>query len=420
MGRRFTTQAAAYSLAFFALAAGAPAQETREGTAQPAFQERSLSLGRAEAAAPKETMDPLFENDPFDFIFKPIADLKSNLKDNHQLDFYDVSYTILYQHANHAPSGDNSLLSGRFDLGANWELLDWGGESGSIGFLMRWGTNFSHNQDYSLNSRVGSIQNISFLGGAQQQATLNLLYWRQTFMDQKLAVYVGKLHPNQHVDLSTVANDERTQFLAGPFDGNPTNPQIAAYAPGLAFEYKMDNDFYLHGIMTDALARADTGLSTLHRGRFYKAVELGYKPMGPDNTPTASNYRAYVWHEDTSAGNGMGVGLGFDHEMQGGWVPFARWGYANPDVAPVEHTVAVGLTNIRPFGREGDMFGIAGTWANPSDDSLREEKLFEIFYRIQVTENMELSPDLQFVVDPSLNPSEDLVTIVGLRLKVLF
>lgn len=82
--------------------------------------------------------------------------------------------------------------------------------------------------------------------------------------------------------------------------------------------------------------------------------------------------------------------------------------------------MAVGLTHIRPFSKENDIFGIAGTWSNPSNDSLPGEKLFELFYRIQVTENMGLSPDLQFVVDPSLNPSEDLVTIVGLRLKVLF
>ena len=57
-------------------------------------------------------------------------------------------------------------------------------------------------------------------GGEQEPITLNILYWRQDLLSNRLSFYVGKLHPNQHISLSLFNNDERTQFLNGENDGD--------------------------------------------------------------------------------------------------------------------------------------------------------------------------------------------------------
>jgi porin len=66
------------------------------------------------------------------------------------------------------------------------------------------------------------------------------------------------------------------------------------------------------------------------------------------------------------------------------------------------------------------MFGIAGTYSRPSDRALREELLFEAFYRVKVTESIEFSPDVQWLVHPAFQPEADNVFLLGARLKFLF
>ncbi len=41
----------------------------------------------------------------------------------------------------------------------------------------------------------------------------------------------------------------------------------------------------------------------------------------------------------------------------------------------------------------------------------------EAFYRFQLTQFLALAPDVQLVVDPALNPGQDVVAFFGLRLR---
>ena len=44
--------------------------------------------------------------------------------------------------------------------------------------------------------------------------------------------------------------------------------------------------------------------------------------------------------------------------------------------------------------------------------------MLEVSYRFQLSENLELMPDVQLLLDPADNPDEDRVWIWGLRAKV--
>lgn len=41
-------------------------------------------------------------------------------------------------------------------------------------------------------------------------------------------------------------------------------------------------------------------------------------------------------------------------------------------------------------------------------------------YRLQLTEHLEITPDIQLIKDPALNPDEDLVWVAGLRGRLAF
>ena len=51
---------------------------------------------------------------------------------------------------------------------------------------------------------------------------------------------------------------------------------------------------------------------------------------------------------------------------------------------------------------------------------MRDQYTIEVFYRWQLGENLALTPDLQFILDPALNPNDDFLFIFGLRLRLAF
>ncbi|MGC4030559.1 MAG: carbohydrate porin [Tepidisphaeraceae bacterium] len=375
---------------------------------------------------PAPQLDPLISPDPLGFAYEPWNAFKKKLNDDYGLKI-EGSYTFHNQYATRViDGGRNDELGGRLDLAANWTLLKYGDgpkqDVGQLIVLMRSSENIGMRQDYAVSDAAGSIMGTNSLhgGGEQIPISLNLLYWRQTFMNQKFAVNIGKIHPNSWIDLSPIANDETKQFMAGAYTGNLANPGQGLWVPGVAFEYNIDEHWYANLVVANNEGR--TGTSGLDgEWNFYEAAEVGYKVGGanqPDTPP--GNYRLTVYHNDSDDGNGWGMSLGFDQEIADGWTPFGRVGHVERDAGYISDFVSFGVANVRPFGRRADMFGIAGTYSRPSDRDLREELLFETFYRVKVTENLEFSPDVQWINHPALQPDVDNLFVLGARLKILF
>ena len=101
-------------------------------------------------------------------------------------------------------------------------------------------------------------------------------------------------------------------------------------------------------------------------------------------------------------------------------VPFARYGHGDGADLLVEHLVALGVGFERPFGAADDVAGVGGSWARPSVPGARDQWGLEVFYRFQLTPVIQVTPGFQLLINPSLNPSEDLVGVFQLRLGVVF
>ncbi len=69
------------------------------------------------------------------------------------------------------------------------------------------------------------------------------------------------------------------------------------------------------------------------------------------------------------------------------------------------------------FKKNRDVLAFALGWGKPTDNALRDQYTAEIFYRFQIAQNLALTPSLQFVIDPALNPAEDEIIYFGLRLR---
>ena len=83
--------------------------------------------------------------------------------------------------------------------------------------------------------------------------------------------------------------------------------------------------------------------------------------------------------------------------------------------------VAAGGVWLAPLGYSRDVLGLGVSWVDPSSedpDNDRQQWLVETWWRLQLTQRVELTPSLQLVINPSRGGS-DFRTVGGLRLRVV-
>jgi porin len=398
-----------------------PAQQPSTARGERGTNQQSANTGAAKARSP----DSLFQPDPLDPILRPV-DREQAALDRHHLAL-KASYTFLEQYAVFTPATRQEQLSGRLDFQGVWTYHQSANganhpqDQGTINLLLRSGTNIGQSQQWDLSDTLGSVLGTNSLqgGGAQRPLMINLLYLKQTWDEQKVALYIGKLHPNQHIGLSPVNNDESSQFLGGPFDGDPAQNKLGTYAPGIALELGPPNGFYAHLLATDAKANPWNGVQTLFDGRYYEAFEGGWK-RGTQREG-GRDIRAAVYHQNPPGlGHGHGVGVGADWEFANHWMPFGRLGLDTRTGTAVKQVDSIGLAHTLPFGRRGDLFGAASTWTRLSKAGSRREELTEVFYRLKVADSLELSPDVEWLREPALTTKINSTIVLGARLKVIF
>src|SRR5579862_2265659 len=357
---------------------GQPSQANPPASGRQGTDELTQQLDVDVAALSKIPADPLIHPDPLAPIFQPVDKLSDRLAQSARLKF-GATYTFLNQYATIVPDGTprHNQLSGRLDFTGAWSAYDHGSSAGSISLLVRSGTNIGISQQFNLSDSIGSGLYLNCLqgGGPQEPITLNILYWRQDLLEKRLSLYVGKIHPNEYATLSMFNNDERTQFLNGANDGNLAVAYDGAYAGGAAVEFQATRHFYMHAVVVDTEGAQQRSIETLVDRKYMEGVELGWTSGSIGEQ--YRHYRAGMWRDDTkNNGSGYGGGFGFEHELYNGWTPFGRVAFATSTGTAIKQIEGIGLANVRPFGRRGDMFGIAINYSEPSNGK-RHESLFE-------------------------------------------
>lgn len=137
-----------------------------------------------------------------------------------------------------------------------------------------------------------------------------------------------------------------------------------------------------------------------------------------------------------------GVGLNFDQRIGDYTSLFGRYGRAWGDHLPFDQTLSLGAEFGGSYwSRAGDAIGIAVGINRTSSDFRRDalmldadsdgnadygfrargsEKVFEAYYRYRLNEQFELTPDIQWIIDPAGDQSASNVTILGLRAQIVY
>ncbi len=72
----------------------------------------------------------------------------------------------------------------------------------------------------------------------------------------------------------------------------------------------------------------------------------------------------------------------------------------------------------RVFLKRSNVVGVGVNWGSPSQSGLRDQYTTEFFYRFQLAQNFSITPSLQWLVDPALNPDTNSIWLFGLRTRL--
>ena len=85
----------------------------------------------------------------------------------------------------------------------------------------------------------------------------------------------------------------------------------------------------------------------------------------------------------------------------------------------MEGLVSAGFGLLR---KSHDLFGLGLSWGRPSEATfgpdLDDQITADVFYRLTLSPRFAVTPDVQILLDPALNPNEDTILFFGLRARL--
>lgn len=269
-------------------------------------------------------------------------------------------------------------------------------------------------------------------------------YLRQTLAGGQFQYTIGKVFAPNFVNPYPFFDDNR-QFLNLAFSTSPTIAVPLRGAGAVAAVYPGTGSLYIKGGVFTANS-SDTGWTVddfFSRNEHFYFVEVGSTsfarrpiPIHARGPMDANNFHVTFWYrdpleprdsQDITRPQDEAYGIAFNINQMAGenimW--FLRGGLGTGGFAKVNLTVGMGY---RPPDRQADLFGVGVGWSDPDDAqipqqlpfALRDQGTLETFYRFALTPNIALTPAYQLIVNPSLNPSEDALSVFSLRARLAF
>jgi len=257
-----------------------------------------------------------------------------------------------------------------------------------------------------------------------QDFSLEQLYWDQGSYDDGLLFRVGKMDPALIYDGGRYVSSNYAFFSPAFSDTLP----MALPGAGLGIAgaiYPTRSTYIVAGIHDANGKRTTAGFNTFFgEGEYFTAIEFGWFPH--TDQPTEGLYHFTIWNvdarqnEDRPSDRGVALTLEQPLGCDGDFVPFLRYAYSHRGLNGIRQNLSVGLGIEDVFGQNFDLIGVAASWEEPANRTLRDQYVFEAFYRFHITPDFHLTPDIQVVIDPADAPTKDAVTVFGLRLRTLY
>lgn len=321
--------------------------------------------------------------------------------------------------------GDDYAASGVFRVYGKWNLAGRGtAHEGGLVYKIE------HRHKYTdLPLREWGLAGVGYAGFLQsvyndQKFRVTNLYWRQTFGTDKVVVYAGFVDVTDWTDVYAMASPwsgfnnlafaTSSGTMGGLYPDGSLGVMISAWLTKNI--YVVAGMVDLHGDATEFYKGFDTFFNDFET---VKTFEVGYTP-GLESV-FFRNAHLTFWQSDetTTATSGWGA-MGSVSWGIGNWFPFLRGGWSDGggnSFYKASISTGIGYNIAGP-----NTLGVGLNWNKPNEaffgGNLKDQYLSEIFYKWQVTHHTELTPSIQLLGNPALNPNSSFTTVFALRARV--
>ena len=305
----------------------------------------------------------------------------------------------------------------------------------------------------SVNPWTGASQQVNDDADGDRSLYVDQLWYRQHFLDRKIALQFGYLDYQTIVDRNVYANSEDKQFMNSALDNNPLFPTASATGLGAAL-YVKPCEWYtmiLGAGDAERLPLYKPGFSTAFHDR---ALFLGYlendfhMKIPTEKGDLPGNYRfglvydplvrdRFVDPRKAPDQRGDDYGFYMSHDQmvyrendtdKQGLGAFFRYAYRHSDTHRFSQFWSIGTsyTGLVPK-RDADTLGFAFAqmkdspafrrWRNPDSGN---ENYYELYYAIQITPWFVLTPDIQYIDNPGGDEAVSHAIAGGLKARVTF
>jgi porin len=251
------------------------------------------------------------------------------------------------------------------------------------------------------------------------------LYWRQRLAGGKVTLLGGFLDATDYVDVYALASPW-TGFLNFAFSTGTTTlavPNDAAL--GVAAGAMLSKNIFLIGSLSDLNADptdpGETVDSFFSDHEYFKSIEIGWTTA--QDRIYIDNLHLTLWHaderEEAATPSGWGANISWTTYLGGKWLPFVRAGWADDGGSLTQKSVSIGFGYQPKPGK--NLLGLGLNWGQPNEDTwvpgLDDQYTAELFYRWQISKAIAVTPDLQFIKNPALDPDTSSIWVFGLRVR---
>jgi len=368
----------------------------------------------------QEVQQPFFE---FSFL-DPYFNFKEDIKTSTGLSLA-TEYSSLIVGAN-SELGEGRANSGIWKFYGSWELA--GKNSGNNGALI---FKVEHRHKYSeippkdLGFDMGYAGFISPPFSDDGWRATNL-YWRQRFYKGRLSLVAGFLDVTDFFDVYALASPwlhfSNFAFSTGAAAVNVPNDGYL----GLAMGAWLTNKIYLiagfgdiNSDPTDIFNGFDTFFNT---NEYFKHLEVGV--TSAKDYMLLDNIHLSFWHRDATSATGDPMGWGLvlsaTKYINETYLPFIRYAYTKDAGSLLQNSLSLGLGYQPVPGSH--LAAIAFNWGEVNESTFGfsdNQFSWELFYRMQLSPKIAITPDIQFLINPALNPGQTSLFVYSLRARIV-
>lgn len=351
---------------------------------------------------------------------------KARVEESAGLDF-GLDYNLLGFDATRS-QGDDTSASGVLRFFGQWELANRGAaNSGSLVFKIESRHAYTDYAPSEFGSQFG-YAGVPGLGYSDQGTRITHLFWRQTFADGRGVSYIGVLDVTDYTDVYALASPWSGFSNLAFENGSGAIGGLPDGALGVMVGGFINDNTYLLGGIADANGDPTdilNGFNTLFgEGETFKSAEIGWTPRKKEML--LNNVHLTFWQvdarEDAGTPDGSGVSFSMSAKVGKNFLPFLRAGWARNGGATYDKSLSAGFGYSKHVASR--LLGLGLNWSSPNPTTygadLRNQLTVELFQLLHLTKNIEITPSVQYIRNPSFATEVDSTLLLGLRLRAAF